>query len=78
MDHDLTDHQVEILSRALQHGGVLAAPFGHPGEDSLVDEMEAQAADLEAGGLVKAWRDENGSLQRLEVTSQGYAALGVR
>jgi hypothetical protein len=78
MSSDLTDHQVEILSRALQHGGVLAAPFGHPGEDSLVDEMEAHVADLETGGLVKAWRAEDHSLQRLEVTSKGYAALGVR
>lgn len=78
MSSGLTDHQIEILSRALQHGGVLAAPFGHPGEDSLIEDMEAQVADLEADGLVKAWRDEEGSLQRLEVTGRGYAALGTR
>lgn len=78
MSSGLTDHQVEILSRALQHGGVLAAPFGHAGADSLVDDMEAQVAELEANGMVKAWRDADGSLQRLEVTSKGYVALGVR
>lgn len=78
MSSELTDHQVEILSRALQHGGVLSAPFGHLGEDSLVDDMEAHTADLEERGLIKARRDKDGSLQRLEVTAKGYAALGVR
>ncbi|QOR38223.1 hypothetical protein HNO52_06635 [Billgrantia diversa] len=78
MDDDLTDHQIEILSFAMQHGGVLAAPFGHLGEDSKVAEMEEHVARLAADGLVSVRRDEEGELERIEVTSKGYAALGVR
>ncbi|MGR2739056.1 hypothetical protein ACUY1T_11475 [Billgrantia sp. Q4P2] len=78
MSDDLTDLQIELLSRALQHGGVLAAPFGHLGEDSLVSDMKEHAAGLEANGLARVWRDDEGGLERIEVTSRGYAALGVR
>ncbi len=78
MKHELTDHQVEIISYALQHGGVLAAPFGHFGDDSLVEELPAHVKALEADGLVTVTRDEHGDLQRIELTPQGQAALGVR
>ncbi|NIC08068.1 hypothetical protein [Billgrantia bachuensis] len=78
MGSELTDHQIEILSYAMQHGGVLAAPFGHLGEDSKVLNMEKHVAGLEAAGLVRVKRDEEGGMERIEVTSKGYAALGVR
>lgn len=78
MEGELTDHQIEILSYAMQHGGVLAAPFGHLGEDSKVSKMEEHVAGLEADELVRVRRDEEGGMERIEVTSKGYAALGVR
>lgn len=74
----LTNHQIEILSYAMQHGGVIAAPFGHLGEDGGVREMKEHVAGLEADGLVRVSRDDEGELARIELTSKGYVALGIR
>lgn len=78
MSADLTNHQRELLSRVLQHGGVLASPFGHAGEDSLLPEVLGAIDDLEAKGLITVMRfRDSHDPQRIELTARGYAALGI-
>ncbi|MFY0991783.1 hypothetical protein [Halomonas sp. C05BenzN] len=78
MSADLNGHQLELLARILQHGGVLASPFGHPGEDSLLREVLDDIDDLEARGLIEVKRDRSHDAPRqLELTETGYAALGA-
>ncbi|MGM0912789.1 MAG: hypothetical protein ACQEXC_06100 [Pseudomonadota bacterium] len=78
MSGDLTEHQMELLARVLQHGGALASPFGHPGEDSLLEEVLEDIDSLEARGLLAVdrtrGRDEP---ERISLTQAGYGALGV-
>lgn len=78
MSNDFKGEQRELLARVLQHGGVLTAPFGHLGHDSLLAEMLADIDDLEAQGLIRVSRaPDDRRPQRLELTQAGYAALGV-
>lgn len=78
MSHDLNDHQWELLARLLQHGGVLAAPFGHLGVDSLLAKVKADIDALEARGLIAVERTgEHDEPVRLTLTEAGYAALGM-
>ncbi|XKE44323.1 hypothetical protein LG302_13210 [Halomonas organivorans] len=74
-DEALEDSQRELLARILQHGGVLAAPFGHMGEDSLLPDLLADIEALEASGRLRVERDPDGDPRRLELTPQGYEAL---
>lgn len=78
MSEAFTEQQRELLARVLQHGGVLAAPFGHVGEDSLLDEVLDDIDLLEAEGLLAVDR-ERGSDQaeRIELTPAGYEAMGM-
>ncbi|MFC3282366.1 hypothetical protein [Litchfieldella rifensis] len=78
MSTDLTSHQRELLSRVLQHGGVLASPFGHAGEDSLLPQVLDDIDDLEAKGLITVTRfQDSHDPQRIELTATGYTALGI-
>lgn len=76
-DEALEASQRELLARILQHGGVLAAPFGHFGEDSLLPELLADIEALEAAGRIGVTRDGAGAPCRLELTAAGYHALGI-
>ncbi|MCK2183742.1 hypothetical protein [Halomonas getboli] len=75
--HDLDESRRELLARVLQHGGVLAAPFGHAGEDSHQPRELADIAALEEAGHLAVQRDDEGRPSRLELTPSGYRALGV-
>lgn len=78
MSGDLTEHQMELLARALQHGGALAAPFGHPGEDSLLEEVLEDIDTLEARGLLSVERTRGSDEpERVTLTREGYDALGM-
>lgn len=78
MSIDLTDHQRELLARLLQHGGVLAAPFGHPGDDSLEEALREDIDALEAEGLITVERQRgNAAPDRLSLTEAGYDALDM-
>ncbi|MDI5922952.1 hypothetical protein QLQ86_19525 [Halomonas sp. LR5S13] len=74
MSGDLTEHQMELLARVLQHGGALASPFGHPGEDSLLEDIDT----LEARGLITVDRTRGSDEpERISLTQEGYDALGM-
>lgn len=75
--HELDETQRELLARVLQHGGVLAAPFGHAGEDSHEAGVLADIAALEEAGCLSVVRDDQRRPRRLELTPAGYRALGV-
>lgn len=78
MPHDLTDHQLELLTRVLQHGGVLSSPFGHSDEDALLPALRGDIAALEAQGLITVTTHEApGHGETLTLTEEGYAALGM-
>ncbi|MDR9440183.1 MAG: hypothetical protein RI841_11945 [Halomonas sp.] len=78
MSGNLTEHQVELLSRVLQHGAVLASPFGHPGEDSLLEEVLEDIDALEAEGLITVDRARGSDEpERITLTQEGYDALGM-
>ncbi len=78
MPHDLTDHQLEILARVLQHGGVLSSPFGHSDEDALLPEMREDIAALEGKGLITVTAHSgSGQGETLTLTEEGYVALGM-
>ncbi|EPC02602.1 hypothetical protein L861_09675 [Litchfieldella anticariensis FP35 = DSM 16096] len=78
MGTDLTSHQMELLSRVLQHGGVLASPFGHAGEDSLLSRVLEDIGELESRGLITVKRfQDSQDPQQIELTAMGYAALGI-
>ena len=78
MSIDLTDHQRELLARVLQHGGVLAAPFGHPGDDSLEGALLEDIDALEAEGLITVERHRGSKApERLSLNEAGYDALGM-
>ena len=78
MSHDLTSHQWELLAGVLQHGGVLAAPFGHLGVDSLLAGVLSDIDALEERGLIAVERSgEHDEPARLTLTEAGYAALGM-
>ncbi|MGM0982346.1 MAG: hypothetical protein ACQEXG_02795 [Pseudomonadota bacterium] len=78
MSGELTEHQMELLARVMQHGGVLAAPFGHPGEDSLLEEVLEDIDDLEARGLITVdWTRGSDGPERITLTPAGYEALDI-
>lgn len=78
MSGELTEHQMELLTRVMQHGGVLAAPFGHPGEDSLLEEVLEDIDALEARGLITAdWTRGSDQPERITLTPAGYEALDI-
>jgi len=78
MSNELTEQQLELLTRVLQHGGVLAAPFGHPGEDSLMEEVREDIDALEARGLISAdWTRGSDAPERITLTPAGYDALDI-
>lgn len=78
MSGDLTEHQMELLARVLQHGGALASPFGHPGEDSLLEEVLEDLDALEASGLITVDRTRGSDApERVSLTQEGYDALGM-
>ncbi|MDX1465466.1 MAG: hypothetical protein R3215_07190 [Halomonas sp.] len=78
MSIDLTEYQRELLARVLQHGGVLAAPFGHPGDDSLKEALLDDIDALEAEGLITVERARGHEApERLSLTEAGYVALGM-
>lgn len=78
MSEALTEPQRELLARVLQHGGVLAAPFGHVGEDSLLEEILDDIDRLEAQGLLVVDRGRGSDqAERIELTEAGYGALGM-
>lgn len=78
MSSDLTENQTELLARLLQHGGVLASPFGHPGEDSLLEEVLEDIDDLEARGLITVNRTRGSDEpERITLSPEGYDALGM-
>ncbi|SEL85058.1 hypothetical protein [Halomonas daqiaonensis] len=78
MSGDLTENQMELLARVLQHGGTLASPFGHPGEDSLLEEVLENIDDLEARGLIMVNRTRGSDEpERITLSEQGYDALGM-
>jgi len=78
MSGDLTEHQIELLSRVLQHGGTLASPFGHPGEDSLLEEVLEDIDTLEARRLIRVDRTRGSDEpERITLTPEGYDALGM-
>jgi len=78
MSYDLTDHQLELLARVLQHGGVLSSPFGHSDEDTLLPALHDDIAILEEMGLITvtphAGRAEG---ETLTLTEEGYSALDM-
>jgi hypothetical protein len=79
MAHDLSDHQLELLARVLQHGGVLSSPFGHSDEDRLLPALRQDIA-LESKGLIRVTphggpgQDQG---ETLALTEEGYAALDM-
>ncbi|GEK74677.1 MULTISPECIES: hypothetical protein [Halomonas] len=75
--HDLDESRRELLARVLQHGGVLAAPFGHAGENSHESRDLADIAALEEAGHLVIQRDDEGRPSRLELTPSGYRVLGI-
>lgn len=78
MSYDLTDQQLELLARLLQHGGVLSSPFGHSDEDSLLPVLREDIAALEAAGLITvAPHAGSGQGETLALTEEGYAALDM-
>jgi len=78
MSGELTEHQMELLTRVMQHGGVLAAPFGHPGEDSLLEEVLEDIDALEARGLITAdWTRGSDQPERITLTPAGYETLDI-
>lgn len=78
MSGDLTEHQMELLARVLQHGGALSSPFGHPGEDSLLEEVLEDIDTLEARGLLTVDRTRGSDEpERISLTQGGYDALGM-
>ncbi|CAM3447528.1 hypothetical protein [Halomonas lysinitropha] len=78
MSGELTEHQMELLSRVMQHGGVLASPFGHPGEDSLLEEVLEDIDELEARGLITVdWTRGSDEPERITLTPAGYEALDI-
>lgn len=78
MSSDLTEHQMELLTRVLEHGGVLASPFGHPGEDSLLEEVLEDVVDLEARGLITVDSTRGSDEpERITLTPAGYEALDI-
>ncbi|MDT8878713.1 hypothetical protein RSO68_04465 [Halomonas saccharevitans] len=78
MSIDLTEYQRELLARVLQHGGVLAAPFGHPGDDTLEEALMEDVDALEAEGLIMVERSRGHEApERLSLTEAGYDALGM-
>ena len=78
MRGDLSEHQMELLSRVLQHGAVLASPFGHPGEDSLLQEVQEDIDTLEAEGLITVDRARGSDKpERISLTPSGYDALDM-
>lgn len=76
-DHAFGDSRRELLARILQHGGVLAAPFGHAGHDSLTPRVRADIDALEGSGAIRVERDARGHPRRLTLTEAGYRALGI-
>ncbi|MCG6657433.1 hypothetical protein HOP52_06600 [Halomonas campisalis] len=78
MSYDLTDHQLELLARVLQHGGVLSSPFGHSDEDSLLPALHEEIAALEEAGLITVTPHAgSGQGETLTLTEEGYAALDI-
>lgn len=78
MSHELTDHQLELLARVLQHGGVLSSPFGHSDEDALLPALREDIAALEEKGLITVTAHAGrGKGETLTLTEEGYAALGM-
>lgn len=78
MSGDLTERQLELLARVLQHGGALASPFGHPGEDSLLEEVLEDIDALEARGLITVDRTRGSDQpERIGLTQAGYDVLGM-
>ncbi len=78
MPHDLTDHQLELLSRVLQHGGVLSSPFGHSDEDALLPALLEEIVVLEQMGLITVTPHAgSGGGETLTLTEEGYAALDM-
>ncbi|WP_404296588.1 hypothetical protein [Halomonas sp.] len=78
MPHDLTDHQLELLTRVLQHGGVLSSPFGHSDEDALLAALREDIAALEKKGLITVTPHAGrGQGETLRLTEEGYAALDM-
>lgn len=78
MSEPLNEQQQELLARVLQHGGVLAAPFGHVGEDSLLEEVLEEIDALEAMGLLAVDRTRGSDEpERIALTETGYDALGM-
>ncbi|TDO06912.1 MULTISPECIES: hypothetical protein [Halomonas] len=78
MSDDLTENQMELLARVLQHGGTLASPFGHPGEDSLLEEVLEDIDTLEARGLIMVNRTRGSEEpERITLSRAGYDALGM-
>ncbi|WP_416140064.1 hypothetical protein ACM26W_06735 [Halomonas sp. HK25] len=78
MPHDLTDHQMELLARVLQHGGVLSSPFGYSDEDALLPALRKDIAALEEKGLITVTPHAGSSGgETLTLTEEGYAALGM-
>ncbi|MCA1768585.1 MAG: hypothetical protein LC652_01045 [Halomonas sp.] len=78
MPHDLTDHQLELLTRVLQHGGVLSSPFGYSEEDALLPALREDIAALEKMSLITVVpHTGSGRGETLTLTEEGYAALGM-
>lgn len=76
-DHELDTSRHELLARVLQHGGVLAAPFGHAGDDSHEAGILADIDALEAAGYLSVDRDVAGAPRRITLSPQGYRVLGI-
>ncbi|MFC2990912.1 hypothetical protein [Halomonas tibetensis] len=78
MPHNLTDHQLELLTRVLQHGGVLSSPFGYSDEDALLPALREDIAVLEKMGLITVVPHTGSRLgETLTLTEEGYAALDM-
>ncbi|AXY41101.1 hypothetical protein D1793_02210 [Halomonas sp. JS92-SW72] len=78
MSHELTDHQLELLARVLQHGGVLSSPFGYSDEDALLPALREDIAALEEKGLITVTPHAGrGQGETLTLTEEGYAALDM-
>lgn len=78
MSQNLTDHQLELLTRVLQHGGVLSSPFGHSDEDTLLPALLEEIVVLEKMGLITVTpRAGSGRGETLRLTEEGYAALDM-